>query len=80
MYVAIDTLNERFLTVLTPVVFDLEMKLYVILYVAAFVLLTIAYLTDEDLFVATGAVLNDILYLVQGVYVDFFLVHAFKEL
>ena len=64
MYVAIDTLNERFLAVLTPVVFNLEMKLYVILYVAALVLLTIAYLTDEDLFVATGAVLYDILNLV----------------
>ena len=68
------------MAVLTLVVFDLEMKLYVILYVAALVLLTIAYLTDEDLFVATRAVLNDILYLVQGVYVNFFLVHAFEEL
>ena len=79
MDVAIDGLDEGLLTVSTPIVFDLEVKLHVILNVAALVLPPVAYFTDENLFGAAGVMLNDILNLVQGVQVDFFVLHAVEE-
>ena len=66
MNVAIDALDESFLTVPTLEVFDLEVKLNVIIHVAAFVLLPIANRTDEKLLGATGVVLNVVLDRVQG--------------
>ena len=74
MDVPIDLLNKTFLAVPTPEMLNREMKPYVILHVAALVLLSIAYFTDKKLSFAAGAHLNDIQSFVQRIYVDFIFV------
>ena len=69
--VTIDFLYVTFLTEYTFELFDREMELYMVLHVAALVLLSIAYLTDENLFWLASAHFDDIHPLVQGFYVDF---------
>ena len=81
MYVAIDLLDEAFLAVLTSEVLYRKMKSDVIFHVAALVLLSIAYFTDEYLSCAAGANLEDICPFVQGIYVDLaFLLEVLEEL
>ena len=81
MYVPIDLLDEAFLTVFTPVVFDRKVKPHVILHVATLVLLSIAYSTDKNRLWAASANVSDIDLLVKGIYVNVSLIlQVVKEL
>ena len=78
--VPIHLLNETFLAVPTPELLNREVKPYVILHVAALVLLSIAYFTDEYLSCAASAHIEDICPFVQRIYVDLaFLLEVLEE-
>ena len=81
MYVPIDFLHVTFFTEFTFEALDSEVKLHVILHVAALVLPFLTYLTDESLSGAASVLLNDIHPLVEGFY-DGFTLHlqVIKEL